>query len=57
MKNKIIDIDSKMEKIWDFLQNKIGTQNNNSSGQNSINLSDDNKGLEANKDSQNQMMP
>ena len=48
MKNKINDIDSKMEKILDLLNNKIGTKNNNSSGQNSINLSNDNKGSETN---------
>ena len=48
MKNKINDIDSKMEKILELLNNKIGTKNNNSSGQNSINLSNDNKGSETN---------
>ena len=48
MKNKINDIDSKIEKILELLNNKIGTKNNNSSGQNSINLSNDNKGSETN---------
>ena len=52
IKNKINNIDSKIEIIFDYIKNNIRI-NNNSCGQNSENLRDDNKGSETNKDTQN----